>query len=51
MDEEGLMVKETMHEGSQVLIRSGSEGSSTGASEPDAVHMKKQTVGSVRLDI
>ncbi|KAL0847470.1 hypothetical protein Bca101_020716 [Brassica carinata] len=37
VDEEGLMVKETTHEGSQVLNRSGSEGSLTGALEHDAV--------------
>ncbi|KAG5397377.1 hypothetical protein IGI04_019191 [Brassica rapa subsp. trilocularis] len=37
VDEEGLMVKETTHEGSQVLNRSGSRGSSTGASDRDAV--------------
>ena len=36
-DEEGLMVKETTHEGSQVLNISGSRGSSTGASDRDAV--------------
>ncbi|KAF2563594.1 hypothetical protein F2Q70_00015358 [Brassica cretica] len=36
-DGEGLMVKETAHEGSQVLNRSGSRGSSTGASDRDAV--------------
>ncbi|KAL0716729.1 hypothetical protein Bca4012_066051 [Brassica carinata] len=37
VDEEGLMVKEMTHEGSQVLNRSGPEDSSTGASEHDAV--------------
>ncbi|KAL0853647.1 hypothetical protein Bca101_058799 [Brassica carinata] len=37
VDEEGLMVKETRHEGSQVLNRSWSKGSSTGVSEHDPV--------------
>ena len=37
VDEQGLMVKETTHEGRQVLNRSGSRGSSTGASDRDAV--------------
>ncbi|KAF3545947.1 hypothetical protein DY000_02004210 [Brassica cretica] len=36
-DGEGLMVKDTTHEGSQVLNRSGSRGSSIGASDRDAV--------------
>ena len=36
-DGEGLMVKETTHEGSLVLNRSWSKGSSTGASDRDAV--------------
>ncbi|KAF3558857.1 hypothetical protein F2Q69_00015429 [Brassica cretica] len=36
-DEEGLIVKETTHEGNQVLNRSGSRGSSIGASDRDAV--------------
>ncbi|KAG5384752.1 hypothetical protein IGI04_036222 [Brassica rapa subsp. trilocularis] len=35
-DGEGLMVKETTHEGSLVLNRSWSKGSSTGASDRDA---------------
>ncbi|KAG5400596.1 hypothetical protein IGI04_015203 [Brassica rapa subsp. trilocularis] len=35
-DEEGLMVKETTHEGSLVLNRSWSKDSSTGASDRDA---------------
>ncbi|KAF2561382.1 hypothetical protein F2Q70_00015640 [Brassica cretica] len=37
VDEEGLMVKKTTHEGSHVLNRSWSKGSSTGASGRDAV--------------
>ena len=37
MDEEGLMVKKTTHEGSQVLNRCWSKGSSTGTSGRDAV--------------
>ena len=37
VDEEGLMVKEMTHEGSQVLNRSGSRGSLTGTSDRDAV--------------
>ncbi|KAF2599892.1 hypothetical protein F2Q68_00008380 [Brassica cretica] len=36
-DGERLMVKETTHKGSQVLNKSGSRGSSTGASDRDAV--------------
>ncbi|KAF2552874.1 hypothetical protein F2Q68_00036793 [Brassica cretica] len=40
-DGEGLMVKETTHEGSQVLNRSGSRGSSTGASDRDAYAIKE----------
>ena len=36
-DGEGLMVKMTTHEGSQVLNRSWSKGSSTGASDLNAV--------------
>ncbi|KAL0886811.1 hypothetical protein Bca101_010794 [Brassica carinata] len=51
VDEEGLMVKEMRHEGSQVLNRSVSKGNSTGASEFDAVLMEKQTSVFVRLDI
>lgn len=35
--EKRLMVKETTHEGSLVLNRSESRGSSTGASDRDAV--------------
>jgi len=37
VDGEGLMVKKMTHEGSQVLNRSCSNGSSTGASDRDAV--------------
>ncbi|KAF3522828.1 hypothetical protein F2Q69_00047105 [Brassica cretica] len=37
VDGEGLMVKKTTHERSQVLNRSWSKGSSTGASDRDAV--------------
>ena len=37
MDGEGLMVKKMTHEGSQVLNRSWSKGSSTGASDCDVV--------------
>ena len=37
VDGEGLMVKKTTHEGSQVLNRSWSNGSSTGASDRDEV--------------
>ena len=37
VDGEGLMVKKTTHEGSQVLNRSLSKGSLTGASDRDAV--------------
>ena len=63
MDEEGLMVKETTHEGNQVLNRSGSRGSSTGVSDRDAVLViplqqgcvmiihEETDGGSVRLDI
>ncbi|KAF3553888.1 hypothetical protein F2Q69_00015431 [Brassica cretica] len=40
VDEEGLMVKETTHEGNQVLNRSGSRGSSTCASDRDALSMQ-----------
>ncbi|KAF2589274.1 hypothetical protein F2Q70_00039427 [Brassica cretica] len=36
-DEEGILVNKMTHEGSQVLNRSWSKGSSTGASDCDAV--------------
>ncbi|KAF2581829.1 hypothetical protein F2Q68_00001097 [Brassica cretica] len=62
-DGEGIMVKETTHEGSQFLNRSGSRGSSTCASDRDAVLViplqqgcvmiihEETDGGSVRLDI
>ena len=37
VDGEGLMVKKTTDDGGQVLNRSWSKGSSTGASDRDAV--------------
>ena len=37
VDGEGLMVKKMTHDGSQVLNRSWSKGSSTGASGRDAI--------------
>ncbi|KAF2579381.1 hypothetical protein F2Q68_00006379 [Brassica cretica] len=42
-DGEGLMVKKTTHEGSHVLNRSWSKGSSTGASDRDAVLLSMQS--------